>query len=90
MKQVYLKIYGRVQGVFFRNSAQEKASQLNITGWVRNVSDETVEITAQGSKEDLQKLIDWCYNGPRLAEVDKIEVKWQLVEDKFENFEIRY
>lgn len=69
-----IKIYGKVQGVFFRVKANEQAEKLNIKGFARNESDGTVYIEAEGEKENLDKFIEWCKKGPQLARVEKIEV----------------
>lgn len=89
-KQVMLKIYGRVQMVFFRDSTRRQANKLNIVGWVKNEQDGTVKIVAQGEEKKLKELIEWCYNGPIIARVDKIDVQWQEATGQFEKFEIKY
>ncbi|MBL7155453.1 MAG: acylphosphatase [Candidatus Portnoybacteria bacterium] len=89
-KQVILKIYGRVQGIFFRDSTRRKARKLGLTGWVRNESDRTVKVVAEGEKKKLEELIKWCYNGPIIARVEKIDVEWQEAAGQFEGFEIKY
>lgn len=90
MKRVNLKIYGRVQGVFFRDSVKRKAKGLGLTGWVKNEADRTVKIIAEGEEKNLKEFIDWCYNGPILARVDQVEVEWQEGEGEFDGFEIIY
>ena len=57
-KQTVLKIYGRVQGVFFRDSSRRKAKELGLSGWVRNEPDGTVQIVAEGEEKSLKKLIE--------------------------------
>ncbi|MFH1461113.1 MAG: acylphosphatase [Patescibacteria group bacterium] len=89
-KQVQLKIYGRVQMVLYRDSARRQAKKLGLVGWVMNQDDNTVEIIAEGEEENLKKLIKWCYNGPMLARVDKINVKWSEPTGQFNDFEIKY
>lgn len=89
MKQVYLKIIGRVQGVFFRAEAEEKARLLCLTGWVRNTSDGAVEIVAQGKEEPLRKFIDWCHRGPERASIENVSVTWQEPGEIFPDFSIR-
>jgi acylphosphatase len=74
MKAVHLKIHGVVQGVFFRQSAMEKAVQLGLKGWVRNCEDGTVEAEAEGNEEALKRFIEWCHDGPQRASVDKVDV----------------
>jgi acylphosphatase len=69
-----IKIYGRVQGVFFRTSSASKAKELNITGFVRNNTDDSVYIEAEGDRRDLDEFVGWCKHGPRFAKVEKVEV----------------
>lgn len=88
MKQVYLKIIGRVQGVFFRSEAEEKARSLGLTGWVRNTSDGAVEIVAQGEEEPLHKFIEWCHKGPDRAHVENVVVELLEIKEKFTTFTI--
>ncbi|MFC1615722.1 acylphosphatase [Patescibacteria group bacterium] len=88
--QALLKIVGRVQGVFFRDYAVTKASELGLTGYVRNAPDGTVEVLAQGSKEKIQELINWCYEGSPSAKVEDVVVDWQKVEESLEGFHVVY
>lgn len=67
-----LKISGKVQGVFFRQSAKEKADELNIKGFARNEPDGTVYIEAEGDENSIQNFIDWCKRGSDAAHVDNI------------------
>jgi len=76
MKQaVQLKIKGIVQGVFFRQSCVDKAHELDITGWVRNCEDGSVELEAEGDEGLLRVFIQWCSRGPRNAKVSEVEQK---------------
>ena len=68
------QICGRVQGVFFRQSAQERARQLSLTGYARNNPDGTVTIEAEGSAEALDALEAWCHHGPPAAHVTQVDV----------------
>lgn len=88
-KQVVLKIYGKVQGVFFRDSSRKKAKELNLSGWVRNEPDGTVRIVAEGEEGDLKELIEWCKNGPNHADVDEVNVKWSDPTNQFSDFQIK-
>lgn len=90
MKQAVIKIYGRVQGVFFRDAARRRAKKLGLVGFVRNESDGGVAILAEGEDENLKQLVDWCYNGSMLARVDKVEVKWEEAKGEFKKFEIKW
>ncbi len=89
-ERVILIIHGRVQGVFFRDSTRRRAKKLGLIGWVSNQEDGTVKVVAEGEQEDLEKLIKWCYNGPIIAKVDKIDIQWQEATGRFNNFEIKY
>jgi acylphosphatase len=75
LKTVSITVTGRVQGVFYRQSAKEKAAGLGIKGEVRNMPDETVQITATGTKEQIEQLIEWCRQGPSKAEVQNVIVE---------------
>lgn len=74
MKKVELKIYGQVQGVFFRTNAREKAQELGLDIEAENMPDGTVHIVAHGRGEAIKKFIDWCKKGPALAKVEKVEI----------------
>ena len=71
-KAFKILVFGEVQGVFFRASAKESAEALGVSGWVRNNLDGSVEIWAEGREENLQKFLDWCYNGSEKAEVERL------------------
>ena len=70
------KIYisGRVQGVFFRDSTRQVATQLGLSGGVRNLRDGRVEVQVCGEENQVEKLINWLETGPKLAKVTTIEV----------------
>lgn len=59
-EKAHLFIEGKVQGVFFRASAKEQADKLGLNGWVRNLSDGSVEIQVEGEKETLKRFLEWC------------------------------
>ena len=89
-QRITLKIYGLVQMVMFRDFIQRKARKLGLVGWVKNKDDGTVRVVAEGEKDNLEKLISLCYNGPILSKVDKIDVDWQEPNGEFDEFEIKY
>jgi len=68
-------VEGFVQGVYFRQSTKAKASELGITGEVRNKPDGTVHITATGIQSRLNELIKWCWKGPEAAVVKNVKVE---------------
>lgn len=88
MTRAHLKIYGQVQGVFFRRSAEIEAKKLSIVGWVKNRDDGSVEVMAQGEKENIDKFVKWCKRGPPFAEIEKVEVERKEGLDNFEEFSI--
>jgi acylphosphatase len=81
-------IKGKVQGVNYRRNAQAKAHELGLTGFVMNRHDGSVLARAEGEEEKLNLFIDWCYVGPRHAEVSEVKADEQEVEG-FSTFEIR-
>jgi acylphosphatase len=90
MQELFLKVYGKVHGVCFRMQTQALAQNLDLTGWVKNVNDGTVEILAQGSEANLQKLEQWAGQGSELAQVEKVEADYHDVVKKFDSFDISY
>lgn len=87
MKAVTIKVIGKVQGVWFRASTQEKAAELNLTGEVKNMQDGSVFIAAEGNDNDIQTFINWCKHGPKMASVNEIIVT-NTVAKKFIDFKI--
>ena len=73
-KAVRLLIFGRVQGVFFRDWTVNEASSRNIDGWVRNRSDGAVETLLVGEQIQVDKMIERLHIGPPSAKVDHIEI----------------
>jgi acylphosphatase len=74
-KHFSIQVSGKVQGVFFRASTQEKAREFSVKGFVRNEPDGSVFIEAEGTAENLEKFISWCRQGPRSAKVINCEIK---------------
>jgi acylphosphatase len=90
MRELHLTIHGVVQGVSFRYYTQKQAQSLGLSGYVRNLPDGRVEVVAQGDEQSLEKLLEWCTNGPDHARVEKVESKWRKPETEFAGFEIKY
>ena len=88
--RLFIKIFGTVQGVFFRDKTLEKAEELGLSGYVKNALDGSVEIEAEGAKEDLERLLEWAYHGPSSAIVKKVEARWQEGKGEFSDFKIVY
>jgi acylphosphatase len=68
-------VAGRVQGVWFRASARERALALDLSGDARNLPDGRVEIHAEGTAEAIDSFLAWCAEGPSGARVDSVEVE---------------
>ena len=68
-------VIGKVQGVFYRASARQKAEELNIKGVAQNLSNGNVLIEAEGDEEQLKKLVAWCNQGPPRANVKEVKVE---------------
>jgi acylphosphatase len=88
--RAHLVVNGRVQGVYFRAETYDQAAALGLTGWVKNRPDRSVEAVAEGSREKIEKLIDWCRQGPPRAEVLDVNVTWEEYTGEFEEFKIIY
>ena len=87
-KHFKIKITGRVQGVWYRASTERKAKELGLCGFVKNEPDGSVYAEAEGTDEQLKKLINWCKSGPPLAKVDSVNIEQGEVLD-FTDFEVK-
>jgi len=67
-------VRGLVHGVYFRASLAQLASAENVTGWVRNVADGSVEATLEGSEDSVDRIVEWARHGPPGARVDSVQV----------------
>lgn len=67
-------VHGRVQGVFFRDSTRRLAHQHRVAGWVANRWDGSVEAVFEGDDEAVDRLVRFVHDGPRGAEVERVEV----------------
>ena len=88
--RAHVMISGRVQGVFFRAETREAARRNGVSGWVRNTRDGRVEAVFEGSTEDVQKMIDWCWSGSPAARVENVEVDHQGYQGEFDSFSVRH
>lgn len=82
MKSAHIFVSGFVQGVGFRQFVKNKATELGLAGWVKNLPDNRVEAVFAGSKEQIEKIISICRKGPFLSEVKDIEVLWEKGKEK--------
>ena len=80
MSAKHVVVHGRVQGVLFRATAIDTASDLGVAGWVRNRHDGTVEMVLEGDETSVDLMIAWARRGPEHARVDEVEVGDRRVE----------
>lgn len=90
MKRVRLIISGDVHGVGFRAWALRFAQGKLLTGWIKNRSDGTVEVVAEGSHNVLKDFVAACHHGPELAWVKKVDATWTRASGEFVNFSVVY
>ena len=83
-------VYGRVQGVLFRDFTFRQARALGLTGYVRNLPDRTVEVVAEGSQGALEQILEQIGIGPSGARVDTVDFRWGEHSGEFDRFEVRY
>ncbi len=88
MLTMFLTIKGKVQGVFYRKSARDKAKQLDIKGWVKNERNGDVLILAQGHEHNMTEFILWCKRGPEGANVMTVIEEKHNTDQLFSSFEI--
>ncbi|MCA1905740.1 MAG: acylphosphatase [Desulfarculus sp.] len=85
-----LLIKGKVQGVFFRAHTRDQAEALGLAGWVRNLPLRRVEAVFQGPRDQVEKAIAWCRQGPPAAVVSEVTISWSDPDPELKFFEIRY
>ncbi|MFC2002911.1 acylphosphatase [Chloroflexota bacterium] len=83
-------VYGRVQGVFFRDFVSRRATGLGLTGYVRNLPGREVEVQAEGERKQLEELIDHLKVGPPAARVEKVVTSWSEYSGNYTGFRMRY
>ena len=87
METVHLIISGKVQGVFYRASAQKKAVELNIKGWIKNTRKGDVEAMVTGEGTNVDRFVEWCRSGPDRAIVSGVAIHKVELRD-FESFRV--
>lgn len=86
--RVSVRIKGRVQGVFFRQSAKEEAQRLKLKGYVSNLPDGDVEALAEGTEEAVKTFVAWCHHGPPSARVDEVQVREEAAQSGLSGFTV--
>jgi acylphosphatase len=87
--RVSLRIRGKVQGVFFRESAKQQALALGVRGWVKNLPDGSVEAAAEGEDTAVTAFIQWCHQGPELAHVQTVTVEPRTSNEPLPEFVVK-
>ncbi|MDW8395451.1 MAG: acylphosphatase [Anaerolineae bacterium] len=88
-QQLHAIVFGTVQGVNFRHTTRLEAQRLGLVGWVRNLPDGTVEVTAEGARTALEQLLAFLHKGPPAARVTGVRAEWRAPTGAFTQFEIR-
>ena len=86
----HIIVKGKGQGVFFRKYAKQKATELGLNGWVKNTVSGDVEIFAQGNKEAINTLLEWCRQGSPRSNVEKVESRDAAADTNLSGFSMHY
>ena len=90
IKQVHATIKGRVQGVFYRAETKKAADRFGVKGWVRNLSSGDVEAMFEADQQKIDQMIEWCHQGPPMAEVSKVIIDKKQTTEGFSSFDVLY
>jgi acylphosphatase len=91
VERLYAEVYGRVQGVGFRDFVQDKGVRLGLTGFARNLPDgRTVEVVAEGERPALEALVEALRRGAPASHVERVESSWAAATGEFQGFGIRH
>lgn len=88
-RAIHCLVSGHVQGVFFRASASQRAHELGVSGWARNLPDGRVEVLAAGEDDAVDAFREWLGHGPSAARVDRVEDTEANPGDAPPEFEVR-
>jgi acylphosphatase len=89
LERAHVRIAGQVQGVFFRDSTRQKAEELNLAGWVKNLPDGRVEAVFEGPPDEVKKMLRWCEEGPQQATVENVDTDIEDPVGDLSGFEVR-
>jgi acylphosphatase len=88
MIEMYAVVSGKVQGVAYRTYAQESATNLGLVGYVKNLSDGTVAVVAQGMPDVLKEFVEYLNEGSLLAKVESVSIDWRSVSATYNEFSL--
>ncbi len=84
-------VRGRVQGIGFREYVLTRARFLGLSGYVRNLPDgRSVEVVAEGARPDLEQLLDYLREGPRISRVDDVDAEWREATGAYDGFSVGF
>ncbi len=84
-------VHGRVQGIGFRDYVLTRAGFLGLTGYVRNLPDgRSVEVVAEGARSDLEQLLDYLREGPRMSRIDAVDAEWREATGAYDGFGVGF
>ncbi|MDX1534010.1 MAG: acylphosphatase [Thermoplasmata archaeon] len=87
--RAHVLVFGKVQGVYFRDNTHRQAEASGVRGWVRNLRDGSVEAVMEGPRERVEALIEWCRTSQPYARVTEVKVSWEAVEGGLDGFVVR-
>ena len=87
-ERLHATVFGRVQGVSFRFYTRDAAAELDLTGWVANRYDGSVEVVAEGPRSALDQLLVFLYQGPPMGRVDQVQHEFGSATGEFKRFTI--
>jgi acylphosphatase len=90
ISRALIRVSGKVQGVFFRQSTVAMAQGLGLRGWVRNLADGSVEALFEGEQATVEEAIAWCRQGPPRASVSSLQCEWLTGAPECTDFTTRY
>jgi acylphosphatase len=88
-ERAHVYVSGDVQGVFYRDSTRQKARQLGLSGWVKNLPDGRVEALFEGPSEKIREMVRWCEQGSPHAAVENVDVEFDSAREDLSGFEVR-
>ena len=87
--RAHVFVNGRVQGVYYRGTTRERATELGVDGWVKNLDDGRVEAVFEGEADAVEAMVDYCHDGSARANVTDVDVTYEDPEG-LEGFEVRW
>ena len=90
MTEIECVVYGRVQGVGYRDYVAIAAKECAVNGWARNESDGTVRVCGQGTPDNIKLFVEYLHEGSVMAVVERVSVEWRSPEFVYEDFSISW